>query len=70
MSADQSGHDHDDEFVTPLRLALELKAFRLEVRLLVLLGLLVSKFHVPSSITLGGIAGAIGIGALKSMLAR
>ena len=72
MSADHSGHRHndDEEYVTPLMLRLELKAFRLEVRLLVLLGLLVSKFHLPGSVTFGSVAGVMGLAAVKSFLAR
>lgn len=62
-------NDHD-EYITPLRLQLELKAFRLEVRILVLLGLLVSKLHLPDTVTLGSVAGVVSVGALKSFLAR
>lgn len=66
-AADQSGHE---EYVTPKDLRLELKAFRLEVRLLIVLGLLVTRFHLPDTVTVGSVLGVLGIVGLKSILAR
>ena len=66
--ADQSGTDADN--VTWRDLKLELKAFRLEVRLFIIVGLLVTRLHLPDTVTLGSMAGVIGVGALKSFFAR
>lgn len=65
-AANQSGK----EMVTWRELKSELKAFRLEVRLFIIVGLLVTKLHVPDTITVGSIAAVIGVGALKSFMAR
>lgn len=59
-----------EPLVTEKALRLELKAFRLEVRLLIVLGLIVSRFHLPDVVTAGSVAGAIALVALKSALAR
>lgn len=67
-AADQSSRDK--ETVTWRELTSELKAFRLEVRLFILVGLVVTKLHVPDTITVGSVLGVIGIGALKSFAAR
>lgn len=66
--ADQSGTDADN--VTWRDMKLELKAFRLEVRLFILVGLIVTKLHVPETITVGSVAGVFAIGAVKSFVAR
>lgn len=66
--ADQSGTDADN--VTWRELGLELKSFRLEVRLLVLVSLFVTRLHLPETISVGSIAAVIGVGAVKSFLAR
>lgn len=68
MTADQSGHE--DEYVTPATLRLELKAFRLEVRLLLIVGLVATRFHLPDTVTVGSVALAIAAGGLKSFIAR
>lgn len=60
----------DDPVVTEKAMRMELKAFRLEVRLLIVLGLIVSRFEVPDVVTAGSVAGAIALGAIKSALAR
>jgi hypothetical protein len=60
----------DEDVVTERSLRLELKAFRLEMRLLLVLGLVVTRFQLPDVITVGSVAGAIGLIALKSALAR
>lgn len=60
----------DDPVVTEKAMRMELKAFRLEVRLLIVLGLIVSRFEVPDVVTAGSVAGAIALAAFKSALAR
>lgn len=56
--------------VTEKSLQLELKSFRLEMRLLIVLGLVVSRFQLPDVVTAGSIAGAIALVAVKTALAR
>lgn len=68
-TANHSGPD-DDAYVTPNMLRLELKAFRLEVRLLIVVGLLVTRLHLPATITAGSVFAVIGVTGLKSLLAR
>lgn len=63
-----AGTDADN--VTWRDLKLELKAFRLEVRLFIIVGLIVTKLHVPDTITVGSVAGILALGAVKSALAR
>lgn len=65
-SANQSRGD----YVTWNELVSELKAFRFETRLILVVGFVGTRVHLPSSITVGSIVGCIGIGALKSFLAR
>lgn len=62
--------EQEDRHVTERDLRLELKAFRFEVRLLIVLGLVVSHFHLPDAVTAGSVVGAIALGALKSALTR
>ncbi len=64
------GCDAHDGLVTEKSLQLELKSFRLEMRLLIVLGLVVSRFQLPDVVTAGSIAGAIALVAVKTALAR
>lgn len=57
-------------YITEKDLRLELKAFRLEVRLLIVLGLVLSRVHLPDAVTAGSVLGVIGLVALKSALTR
>lgn len=56
--------------VTEKSLRLELRAFRLEMRLLLVLGLIMSRFHLPDVVTAGSVAGALAVVAIKSALMR
>lgn len=64
------GCEAHGDLVTEKSLQLELKSFRLEMRLLIVLGLVVSRFQLPDVVTAGSIAGAIALVAVKTALAR
>ena len=67
--ANQS-RDEEKSFVTWREFMSELKAFRFETRLILLVGFVGTRVHLPGSITAGSVIGAIGIGALKSFITR
>lgn len=67
-AADQSSDEKN--YVTWRELVSELKAFRFETRLILLVGFVGTKIHLPASVTVGSIVGTIGLGALKSFIAR
>lgn len=68
-AANQSSDD-EKNFVTWRELVSELKAFRFETRLILVVGFVGTRVHLPSSITVGSIVGAVGIAGLKSFFAR
>jgi len=70
MAGDERTRPGEPAYITEKDLRLELKAFRLEVRLLIILGLIVSRFHLPEAVTMGSVLGAIRLVALKSALSR
>lgn len=67
--ANQS-RDEEKSFVTWREFMSELKAFRFETRLILVIGFVGTRIHLPATVTAGGVIGAIGIGAVKSFIAR
>jgi len=67
-SANQSSDDK--QYVTWRELVSELKAFRFETRLILVVGFVGTKIHLPNSITVGSVVGAVGVGFAKSLITR
>lgn len=64
------GSGNIDDVVTWREFSSELKAFRMETRLLLVVGVASLKFHLPDVATVGSMVTVVGWAGLKSLVTR
>lgn len=70
MSNEPDVNQSSDKYVTWTEFKAEIKSFRMEFRLLLVVGLGAIKFDLPDTVTVGSVATVFTFAALKSFLAR